>query len=66
MKLGELETRSDERPLFDAKIITADVLANPFDDIEPRITREEKQMLEEEKERLKNSEIIASKPKGKK
>lgn len=64
MKLGELETDKDERPVFEAKVITTEVLNNPFDDIIPRTTREEKLEIERKKEQLKKEMLEASKPKA--
>ncbi|KAJ1564399.1 Peptidyl-prolyl isomerase cwc27 [Nowakowskiella sp. JEL0078] len=40
LKIGESETDKDERPLYPAKILSAHVINNPFDDIEPRTTPE--------------------------
>ncbi|KAJ3257915.1 Peptidyl-prolyl isomerase cwc27 [Boothiomyces macroporosus] len=64
LKLGELETDKDERPVFEAKVITTEVLNNPFDDIIPRTTREEKLEIERKKEQLKKEMLEASKPKA--
>ncbi|EFA79050.1 hypothetical protein PPL_08520 [Heterostelium album PN500] len=36
LKVNEIELDENERPLFPPKIITTDVVYNPFDDIEPR------------------------------
>jgi len=36
LKLGESEVGEDERPLFPPRILAAEVLSNPFDDIIPR------------------------------
>ncbi|KAF0531184.1 cyclophilin-like protein [Gigaspora margarita] len=41
LKIGELETDENERPLYPPKIISTEVVLNPFDDIVPRITLEE-------------------------
>ncbi|CAG8510451.1 3534_t:CDS:2, partial [Racocetra fulgida] len=41
LKIGELETDENERPLYPPKIISTEVIWNPFDDIVPRITLEE-------------------------
>ncbi|RUS32055.1 hypothetical protein BC938DRAFT_476369, partial [Jimgerdemannia flammicorona] len=40
--MGELETDDNERPLYPPRIIDTEVLSNPFDDIVPRYTREER------------------------
>ncbi|KAJ1559096.1 hypothetical protein HK405_012027, partial [Cladochytrium tenue] len=42
LKLGESETDDNERPLYPPKLISVEVLSNPFDDIEPRVTPEER------------------------
>jgi peptidyl-prolyl cis-trans isomerase SDCCAG10 len=66
LKLGELETDKNDKPLFDARIITSKILANPFDDIEPRTTREEKVALAKQQEIERLAAEKASKPKTKK
>lgn len=66
LKLGELETDKQDRPLFDARIITSNILANPFDDIEPRTSREEKVALAKQQEIERLAKEKASKPKPKK
>lgn len=52
LKLGELETDADDRPLYPAKIIKTTVLANPFDDIVPRETEESRMKRATETKRL--------------
>lgn len=42
LKIGELEVNEDERPLYPPKILSTEVVWNPFDDIVPRITEVEK------------------------
>lgn len=42
LKIGELEIDENERPLYPPKIISTEVVWNPFDDIIPRITVSEK------------------------
>ncbi|KAG9301675.1 hypothetical protein G9A89_016746 [Geosiphon pyriformis] len=42
LKIGELEVDVNERPFFPPSIISTEVLGNPFDDIFPRITAQEK------------------------
>jgi peptidyl-prolyl cis-trans isomerase SDCCAG10 len=64
LKLGELQTDKDERPIYKAKIITTVIIANPFDDIEPRTTREERAKLKEEQEMKIKEAAERSKPKG--
>lgn len=36
LKLGEQEVNEEERPLYPPRILAAEVLSNPFDDIVPR------------------------------
>ncbi|CAG8591717.1 1209_t:CDS:10, partial [Diversispora eburnea] len=42
LKIGELEVDKNERPLYPPKILSTEVIWNPFDDIVPRITVAEK------------------------
>ncbi|RKP33596.1 cyclophilin-like domain-containing protein, partial [Dimargaris cristalligena] len=42
LKIGQLETDADERPLKPPKILEITVTDNPFDDIVPRITTAER------------------------
>ncbi|KAI8329180.1 peptidyl-prolyl isomerase cwc27 [Choanephora cucurbitarum] len=52
MKMTELELDANERPLYPPRIRSAEVVLNPFDDIIPRITAEEKKqakLLEQKK-----------------
>ncbi|KAI8823952.1 peptidyl-prolyl isomerase cwc27 [Fimicolochytrium jonesii] len=66
IKFADLETDGDDRPLFPPKVIRAEVLNNPFEDIELRTTPEEKiAAAAAEMERRKREEA-ARKPKGKK
>ncbi|KAK9719976.1 Peptidyl-prolyl isomerase cwc27 [Basidiobolus ranarum] len=46
LKIGEGETDEDERPLYPTTIKATRVISNPFDDIVPRITIEEKIAME--------------------
>lgn len=39
----------DERPVYPHKILKAEVLSNPFDDIEPRVTEESNKKVEKKK-----------------
>ncbi len=66
LKLGELQTDKDDRPIFEAKIISANVLSNPFDDIIPRSTPEEREAKRVQKEQEEKQKIESSKPKGSK
>ncbi|CAG8532359.1 3095_t:CDS:2 [Ambispora gerdemannii] len=47
LKIGELEVDADERPFYPPSIVSTEVLANPFDDIIPRVSLREKQVQEE-------------------
>jgi peptidyl-prolyl cis-trans isomerase SDCCAG10 len=42
LKIANLELDKQERPLFPPKITSARIIENPFTDIVPRITAEEK------------------------
>ncbi|KAJ1977105.1 Peptidyl-prolyl isomerase cwc27 [Dimargaris xerosporica] len=43
LKIGELETDDQERPRYPPKILSTTVVENPFPDIVPRVTAEERQ-----------------------
>ncbi|KAG0377095.1 Peptidyl-prolyl isomerase cwc27 [Mortierella sp. AD032] len=43
LKIGGLEVDSDERPLFPPKVTSCTIVVNPFDDIIPRMSRQEKE-----------------------
>jgi peptidyl-prolyl cis-trans isomerase SDCCAG10 len=64
LRIGELETDKDDRPIYDARIITSEILSNPFDDIVPRTTREERKRNEEEEERRRQELEKKKKSKG--
>eukprot|EP00741_Cyanophora_paradoxa_P014967 tig00020830_g14440.t1 len=49
IKMGEVETDNDDRPLQPPKIISCEVLSNPFDDIVPRPNMRRKNKQEETK-----------------
>ncbi|EMR09263.1 hypothetical protein PNEG_02597 [Pneumocystis murina B123] len=55
LRMAELETDKNERPLYPPKILSTDVLLNPFDDIIPRTT---------EGDRLKCMESFLSSEEG--
>ncbi|KAJ3109447.1 Peptidyl-prolyl isomerase cwc27 [Phlyctochytrium planicorne] len=65
LSMGELETEKNDRPLNPPKIISADILANPFDDIIPRTTPEERaeKAAKEAEERERKSKPKAVKGK---
>ncbi|KAF8993447.1 cyclophilin-like domain-containing protein, partial [Cyathus striatus] len=44
MKIGEMEIDKNERPVYPPKIKSIRIVDNPFDDIVPRITAEEKRV----------------------
>ncbi|CAL1715365.1 unnamed protein product [Somion occarium] len=50
LKIGEMEVDENERPLYPPKIKTIRILENPFDDIVPRITAEEKRAQQRARE----------------
>ncbi|KDQ50161.1 hypothetical protein JAAARDRAFT_42343 [Jaapia argillacea MUCL 33604] len=50
LKIGSMELDKNERPLYPPKIKTVRILENPFDDIVPRITAEEKRVQQRAKE----------------
>jgi peptidyl-prolyl cis-trans isomerase SDCCAG10 len=68
MKMTELELDENERPLYPPRIKSAEVILNPFDDIIPRITAEEKRKAKQlEKKKLEEAELAKKKKKpGKK
>ncbi|KAI7819268.1 cyclophilin-like domain-containing protein [Gamsiella multidivaricata] len=41
LKIGGLEVDKDERPLYPPKVTSCTIIVNPFDDIVPRISRQE-------------------------
>ncbi|KAI8588488.1 peptidyl-prolyl isomerase cwc27 [Geranomyces variabilis] len=66
LKFNDLECDADERPLYPPKVIRAEVLNNPFNDLVPRITPEERAALAQAEKQRKEAEETAKKPKGKK
>ena len=42
LKIGELETDGDEKPIYQAKVFEAKIVNNPFDDILPRSTKQQR------------------------
>eukprot|EP00842_Homolaphlyctis_polyrhiza_P006717 jgi/Hompol1/7046/HPOL_000467-RA len=66
LKMGELEVDKTEKPLYPPRIIGTNVLSNPFDDIVPRTTAEERMAAQKaEAERLEKEQAL-KKPKTKK
>lgn len=45
LKIGGLEVDADERPLYPPKVISCTIVVNPFDDIIPRMSRQEQEAL---------------------
>ena len=41
LKIGSLEVDANERPLYPPKVTGCTIVVNPFDDIVPRISRQE-------------------------
>lgn len=64
LKIGNLELDKSERPLFPPKIISCRIVENPFTDIVPRITPEERKAQAEAKLRIKEERDAALKKKG--
>ncbi|KAL1920615.1 uncharacterized protein VTP21DRAFT_992 [Calcarisporiella thermophila] len=74
IRMGQLDIDSNERPLYPPKIITTEVLNNPFDDIIPRMTPAEKAALEKaeelekqkakKKKEKKNSNLLSFEEEG--
>ncbi|KAI8146085.1 cyclophilin-like domain-containing protein [Fennellomyces sp. T-0311] len=42
LKMGEMQTDANERPLYPPRVKTTEVVLNPFDDIVPRISERER------------------------
>ncbi|XP_071117410.1 spliceosome-associated protein CWC27 homolog [Haliotis cracherodii] len=55
IKLQDVETDGNERPLFPHKILKGEILSNPFDDIEPRVLKKKKLEGEEAKKHKSKS-----------
>ncbi|XP_035828422.1 spliceosome-associated protein CWC27 homolog isoform X2 [Aplysia californica] len=49
LKLQEVETDGDERPLYPHNILKTEILSNPFEDIVPRVIKKPKKEKEEDK-----------------
>ncbi|KAF9955056.1 Peptidyl-prolyl isomerase cwc27 [Mortierella alpina] len=43
LKIGGLEVDANERPLYPPKVLNCTIVVNPFDDIIPRISRQERE-----------------------
>ena len=66
LKIGELETDANEKPLYTVTIKNTSILHNPFDDIIPRETAAQRLHRLKEQERLLKLQQEAAKPKPKK
>ncbi|KAH9275051.1 hypothetical protein BASA83_002765 [Batrachochytrium salamandrivorans] len=66
LKIGELEIGSDERPIYPAKILNTHIMSNPFDDIIPRTTAEDRAAVLEREAAQLAKEQDALRPKSKK
>ena len=66
LRMGEAETDANERPLYPTKVIGAEVIANPFDDIEPRTSPQERAARTSAEKAEKERQEQARKPKVKK
>ncbi|KAJ3328292.1 Peptidyl-prolyl isomerase cwc27 [Blyttiomyces sp. JEL0837] len=66
LKMGELETDDNEKPAYPPRIKSVQILSNPFDDIEPRTTPEEKAAKAAMEKLKEQKESEVKKPKGKK
>ncbi|KAJ1975294.1 Peptidyl-prolyl isomerase cwc27 [Dimargaris cristalligena] len=66
LKIGQLETDADERPLKPPKILEITVTDNPFDDIVPRITTAERreQLIRQETAESANAQFRKRKKKS--
>ncbi|KAJ3065432.1 hypothetical protein HDU98_011207, partial [Podochytrium sp. JEL0797] len=65
LEIGDAEVGDDERPTYPIKINAVEILSNPFDDIEPRTTAQERAALIAE-ERMRAEREANKKSKGKK
>ncbi len=66
LKMGEVDTDDDDRPLYPITLQSVDILHNPFEDIVPRTTAQERKQKALEEEQMRKAEEEAKKPKGKK
>lgn len=62
--MTELELDENERPLYPPRIKSAEVVLNPFDDIIPRITAEEKRVAKLMDKKKLEAEQLKEKRKG--
>ncbi|TFY80585.1 hypothetical protein EWM64_g3428 [Hericium alpestre] len=64
MKIGEMEIDDNQRPVYPPKIRSIKILENPFDDIVPRITAEEKRVQQRAREQAKREREDRERRKG--
>ncbi|OBZ66492.1 Peptidyl-prolyl isomerase CWC27 [Grifola frondosa] len=64
MKIGSMEIDENERPLYPPKIKRIRIIDNPFDDIVPRITAEEKRAQQRAREKAQREREEEQKRRG--
>ncbi|KDR70982.1 hypothetical protein GALMADRAFT_75764 [Galerina marginata CBS 339.88] len=64
MKIGEMEIDSEGRPVYPPKIKSIRIVDNPFDDIVPRITAEEKRAQQRAREQAQREREDEQRKKG--
>ncbi|KAF9653306.1 cyclophilin-like protein [Thelephora ganbajun] len=64
MKIGAMEIDKNERPIYPPKIKSIRIVDNPFDDIVPRITAEEKRAQQRAREQAQKEREEAQRRKG--
>ncbi|KAI9266661.1 cyclophilin-like domain-containing protein [Phascolomyces articulosus] len=64
LKMSEMDTDANERPLYPHRVKSTEIVLNPFDDIVPRITKRERK-LARALEKQKAAELEAKKKKKK-
>jgi len=64
MKIGAMELDNDGRPLYPPKIKSVRIIDNPFDDIVPRITAEEKRVQQRARQAAIREREEAARRKG--
>ena len=55
--MGQLETTENDRPVYPPKILSVEVLDNPFDDILPRDLKAPQRQAEEEAKRKQRKPV---------
>ncbi|KAK7687659.1 hypothetical protein QCA50_008874 [Cerrena zonata] len=64
LRIGEAEVDENERPLYPPKVKTIRIVDNPFEDIVPRITAEEKRAQQRAREESQREREEAERRKG--